>query len=41
MVRVDYDTQERTPKDSYRWYRAMIPAQPRRPGPPPLGVREG
>ncbi|MFD8431660.1 family 1 glycosylhydrolase, partial [Streptomyces coelicoflavus] len=26
IVRVDYDTQERTPKDSYRWYREMIAA---------------
>ncbi|BFO18761.1 hypothetical protein SHKM778_51490 [Streptomyces sp. KM77-8] len=27
VVRVDYDTQERTPKDSYHWYRRMIAAQ--------------
>ncbi len=27
IVRVDYDTQRRTPKDSYHWYRAMIAAQ--------------
>ncbi len=26
IVRVDYDTLERTPKDSYRWYRALIEA---------------
>ncbi|MGW6749088.1 family 1 glycosylhydrolase [Streptomyces sp. NPDC055006] len=24
IVRVDYDTQERTPKDSYRWFRDLI-----------------
>lgn len=24
LVRVDYDTQTRTPKDSYRWYRDLI-----------------
>lgn len=28
IVRVDYATQERTPKDSYRWYRAVTVAQP-------------
>ncbi|WP_030345898.1 GH1 family beta-glucosidase [Streptomyces sp. NRRL S-1022] len=27
IVRVDYDTQRRTPKDSYHWYRALIAAQ--------------
>jgi beta-glucosidase len=27
IVRVDYDTQVRTPKDSYHWYRSMIAAQ--------------
>ncbi|WP_435281254.1 GH1 family beta-glucosidase [Streptomyces koelreuteriae] len=27
IVRVDYATQRRTPKDSYHWYRAMIAAQ--------------
>ncbi|MEU7472552.1 GH1 family beta-glucosidase [Streptomyces sp. NPDC044984] len=27
IVRVDYDTQQRTPKDSYHWYRRMIAAQ--------------
>ncbi|MFK4541288.1 beta-glucosidase [Streptomyces tendae] len=26
IVRVDYDTQRRTPKDSYRWYRELIAA---------------
>ncbi|MFJ8929539.1 GH1 family beta-glucosidase [Streptomyces sp. NPDC102364] len=26
VVRVDYDTQERTPKDSYHWYRKLIAA---------------
>jgi beta-glucosidase len=26
IVRVDYDTQVRTPKDSYRWYRRLIAA---------------
>ncbi|MFD8565746.1 GH1 family beta-glucosidase [Streptomyces sp. NPDC059639] len=26
IVRVDYDTQERTPKDSYHWYRKLIEA---------------
>ncbi|MFF7260529.1 GH1 family beta-glucosidase [Streptomyces sp. NPDC008159] len=26
LVRVDYDTLTRTPKDSYRWYRALIAA---------------
>ena len=26
IVHVDYDTQERTPKDSARWYRAVIAA---------------
>ncbi|WP_153537606.1 GH1 family beta-glucosidase [Streptomyces sp. RB17] len=29
IVRVDYETQRRTPKDSYHWYRAMIAAQRR------------
>ncbi|WP_158715496.1 family 1 glycosylhydrolase, partial [Streptomyces sp. NRRL S-481] len=29
IVRVDYDSLERTPKDSYHWYRTMIAAQPR------------
>jgi beta-glucosidase len=24
IVRVDYGTQQRTPKDSYRWYRDLI-----------------
>ncbi|WP_037853988.1 GH1 family beta-glucosidase [Streptomyces sp. NRRL S-340] len=27
IVRVDYDTQRRTPKDSYHWYRSLIAAQ--------------
>ncbi|MFE9937032.1 family 1 glycosylhydrolase [Streptomyces hirsutus] len=27
IVRVDYDTQRRTPEDSYHWYRRMIAAQ--------------
>jgi beta-glucosidase len=27
IVRVDYDTQRRVPKDSYHWYRALIAAQ--------------
>jgi beta-glucosidase len=27
IVRVDYDTLERTPKDSYRWYRDFIAAE--------------
>ncbi|WP_406471488.1 family 1 glycosylhydrolase [Streptomyces hirsutus] len=27
IVRVDYYTQRRTPKDSYHWYRRMIAAQ--------------
>ncbi|MGW2339582.1 GH1 family beta-glucosidase [Streptomyces sp. NPDC001661] len=27
IVRVDYDTQERTPKDSYHWYRGLIAAR--------------
>ncbi|WP_199547848.1 GH1 family beta-glucosidase [Streptomyces sp. N35] len=26
IIRVDYDTQERTPKDSYHWYRRLIAA---------------
>lgn len=26
IIRVDYDTQERTPKDSYRWYQRLIAA---------------
>jgi beta-glucosidase len=26
IIRVDYDTQTRTPKDSYRWYRRLIAA---------------
>jgi beta-glucosidase len=26
LVRVDYDTLTRTPKDSYRWYQALIAA---------------
>ncbi|MER7174291.1 GH1 family beta-glucosidase [Streptomyces mesophilus] len=26
IIRVDYDTQERTPKDSYHWYRELIAA---------------
>ncbi|MGW7067266.1 GH1 family beta-glucosidase [Streptomyces sp. NPDC054855] len=26
IVRVDYDTQQRTPKDSYHWYRQLIAA---------------
>ncbi|MEU5098456.1 GH1 family beta-glucosidase [Streptomyces sp. NPDC020996] len=26
LIRVDYDTQTRTPKDSYRWYRDLITA---------------
>ena len=30
LVHVDYDTQKRTPKDSYRWYRDLIAAH-RRP----------
>lgn len=34
IVRVDYDTQRRTPKDSYRWYRAFL-ARQRRPQPAP------
>ncbi|MER5834946.1 GH1 family beta-glucosidase [Streptomyces sp. NPDC002130] len=29
IVRVDYATQQRTPKDSYHWYRSMIAAQRR------------
>ncbi|MFD5233705.1 GH1 family beta-glucosidase [Streptomyces qaidamensis] len=29
IVRVDYATQRRTPKDSYHWYRALIAAQRR------------
>jgi beta-glucosidase len=29
IVRVDYATQQRTPKDSYHWYRALIASQPR------------
>jgi beta-glucosidase len=28
LVHVDYDTQVRTPKDSYHWYRRLIAAQP-------------
>ncbi|WP_407992028.1 GH1 family beta-glucosidase [Kitasatospora sp. CMC57] len=27
LVRVDYDTKTRTPKDSYHWYRGLITAQ--------------
>ena len=27
LVHVDYDTLERTPKDSYHWYRELIRAQ--------------
>ncbi|MGZ6788142.1 MAG: family 1 glycosylhydrolase, partial [Nocardioidaceae bacterium] len=30
LVHVDYATQRRTPKDSYRWYAATIAAQPGR-----------
>ena len=30
LVRVDFDTLERTPKDSYDWFRAVIAAQPGR-----------
>jgi beta-glucosidase len=30
LVRVDFDTLERTPKDSYEWFRAAIAAQPGR-----------
>jgi beta-glucosidase len=26
LVHVDYETQQRTPKDSYRWYRDLIAA---------------
>ncbi|SFG57254.1 Glycosyl hydrolase family 1 [Streptomyces mirabilis] len=26
IVRVDYETLERTPKDSYRWYQRLIAA---------------
>jgi beta-glucosidase len=26
IVRVDYDTHVRTPKDSYRWYQRLIAA---------------
>ena len=29
IVRVDYATQQRTPKDSYHWYRSLIAAQRR------------
>jgi beta-glucosidase len=29
IVRVDFDTQLRTPKDSYRWYRELIAAHRR------------
>ena len=29
LVHVDYETQKRTPKRSYEWYRDMIAAQPR------------
>ncbi|WP_373432369.1 hypothetical protein [Streptomyces afghaniensis] len=29
MVRVDYATQRRTPKDSYHWYRSLIAARRR------------
>jgi len=29
LVRVDYATQRRTPKESYRWYRKLIATQPR------------
>jgi beta-glucosidase len=33
IVRVDYDTQVRTPKDSYRWYRRLIAAHRARTAP--------
>ncbi|WP_257028108.1 MULTISPECIES: hypothetical protein [unclassified Streptomyces] len=29
MVRVDYATQQRPPKDGYHWYRSLIAAQRR------------
>jgi beta-glucosidase len=29
LVHVDYDTQRRTPKDSYRWYQHLIAAHRR------------
>ena len=36
LVHVDFDTQRRTPKDSYRWFSDVIAAQPGRPSRPPL-----
>jgi beta-glucosidase len=33
IVRVDYDTQARTPKDSYRWYQRLIAAHRARTNP--------
>ena len=29
IVRIDYATQQRTPKDSYHWYRSLIAAHQR------------
>ncbi|WP_373682267.1 GH1 family beta-glucosidase [Streptomyces sp. HG99] len=34
IVRVDYDTQQRIPKDSYHWYRRLIAAHRARTGTP-------
>lgn len=33
IVHVDYETQQRTPKTSYRWYKDLITSQPPLPGP--------
>jgi beta-glucosidase len=36
LVHVDFETQRRTPKDSYRWFAGVIAAHPRRQQGPPL-----
>jgi beta-glucosidase len=36
LVHVDFETQRRTPKDSYRWFADVIAAHPRRQQGPPL-----
>ena len=42
LVHVDYDTQQRTPKDSYGWYRDVIAAHAvSRPSPPAAGAGPG
>jgi beta-glucosidase len=37
LVHVDVETQERTRKDSWHWYREVIAAQPRRAPSAPAG----